>query len=159
MKTTLFTSYNFAYYAVYNKHPPGINRQLTEPPLLQLDRHYKELIYVDSVIKDEWIESLLTINKDFDLLSISPGYNRYYVMHIIFAVRNTEQSKVEQFILNLMKPNTYKIYINCSYLMINETDAYVCIATQNWYRLNVNENNKWLIWWNYISDVINSAII
>lgn len=133
-----------AYTAVYNKEPPFLpGRIFTETKIWNN-------ISVDAHLKDEWLNSLNSI-EGIEIRSSCEGHNKDRPTFIIFRPYNQNENYISNVVTKLNKfPNTFAIY-NIG----NGGFFRICVASNTWYS---NNNKKWLIWWNNISKYIKSSL-
>lgn len=142
------SSYNFAYYTVHRKLPPG-KKSLLDPPIVTTKEYNN--ITVESVMKDSWLDSIFDIEtNNRKVISICGGRSKLYLSHLIFFLNNTNRSQIETLV------DKFDEYMNieCSYIDETNTSKFICLSTRNWYRYGTSRNIKWGQWWNNIITVI-----
>ncbi len=146
-----YTVFDLAYCTIYRKTPPG-NIRLISPP--NVERKDFNGLMVDSVIKDEWLEILCSINyPNLKIISISAGHNRSYLTHITFVLLNSTVNDVEILV------QKYRVNgIISGYMFVENYPIYLTVTTKNWYRYGTiqDNNSRWTAWWETVVEVTNS---
>lgn len=147
------SAFDLAYYTVHRKTSPGKNTKLINPPIVETTTFNG--IVVETVLEDQWLETLCSIQiPNMRIISISSGYNKLYLTHIIFAIMNTTSTDAYQIISRFDLNN-----IMAAFTMHTNNSVFISVATRNWYRFNTNENTKWKSWWKNIVEILESIII
>jgi len=136
--------YEFAHLTVYKRSFPSELDFIL--PVLTSNNG----ILIDSNIKDEWINSLLTI-KQISLFSLFSGVNKYFISHIIFSMKQNNTNKCDLIVSGFNKKR-----IKSSYFM-DSSKVFFCLATRNWYRTE-SESINLIKWWTDIPSIISEVL-
>jgi hypothetical protein len=146
-----YTVFDLAYFAIYQKIPPG-NTRLTSPP--EVERKTFNSLTVDVVLKDEWLEILCSLDiHNLKIISLSAGHDRSYLSHITFVLLNSTTEAAEILAQKYRDNN-----IIVGYMTLPNYPIYFTITTKNWYRYETiqDNNSKWRNWWETVVEVTDS---